>query len=118
MIEAAQVTPAPGGCHGICFLPRSFSVAQSGGVKPRRGRPGYQSPRFIPLPEAFSTKQVVERYLALQKVERDFRTMKTGELELHPIFLRKAERTEGRAATPPCTLPYSASDTRQSISSN
>ena len=48
-------------------------------------------------PGACSTKQVVERYLALQKVERDFRTMKTGELELRPIFLRKAERTEGHA---------------------
>jgi len=48
-------------------------------------------------PEACSTRQVVDRYLALQKVERDFRTRKTGELELRPIFLRKAERNEGHA---------------------
>jgi hypothetical protein len=37
------------------------------------------------------------RYMSLTKVERDFRTMKTGLLELRPIFLRKAERTEGHA---------------------
>ncbi len=33
----------------------------------------------------------------LIEVERDFRTMKTGLLEIRPIFLRKAERTEGHA---------------------
>jgi len=48
-------------------------------------------------PKACSTRQVVDRYKALQKVERDFRTMKTGELELRQIFLGKAERTESHA---------------------
>lgn len=33
----------------------------------------------------------------LMDVARDFRTMKTGQLELRPIFLRNAERTEGHA---------------------
>jgi len=33
----------------------------------------------------------------LQKVERDFRTMKTGLLEIRPIFVRKADRTRGHA---------------------
>jgi transposase len=40
--------------------------------------------------------QTVEaRYLDLQKVERDFRTMKTGLLETRPIFVRKETRTRG-----------------------
>lgn len=47
--------------------------------------------------EACATKQVCARYKDLQKVERDFRTAKTGHLEIRPIFLRKAERTEGHA---------------------
>jgi hypothetical protein len=37
------------------------------------------------------------RYMNLIEVERDFRTMKTGLLEMRPIFLRNAERTEGHA---------------------
>lgn len=37
------------------------------------------------------------RYLSLPDIERDFRTMKTGLLELRPIFLRNAARTEGHA---------------------
>jgi hypothetical protein len=44
-----------------------------------------------------STQQVHDRYLALTQVERDFRTLKTGLLELRPIFVRKAERTRGHA---------------------
>jgi len=35
------------------------------------------------------------RYRDLQRVERDFRTMKTGFLELRPIFVRKKSRTRG-----------------------
>jgi transposase len=50
------------------------------------------------LPKAAaSTQQVHDRYLALTQVERDFRTLKTGLLELRPIFLRKAGRTRGHA---------------------
>lgn len=47
--------------------------------------------------EVASTQQVHDRYLALTQVERDFRTLKTGLLELRPIFLRKAGRTRGHA---------------------
>ena len=47
--------------------------------------------------EVASTQQVHDRYLDLTKVERDFRTLKTGLLELRPIFLRKAGRTRGHA---------------------
>jgi transposase len=47
--------------------------------------------------EVASTQQVHDRYLDLTKVERDFRTLKTGLLELRPIFLRKEERTRGHA---------------------
>lgn len=50
----------------------------------------------LPAPAA-DTRTVHERYMSLIAVERDFRTMKTGLLELRPIFLRKAERTEGHA---------------------
>lgn len=44
-----------------------------------------------------STQQVHDRYLELTQVERDFRTLKTGLLELRPIFVRKEERTRGHA---------------------
>lgn len=50
------------------------------------------------LPKAVaSTEQVHDRYLDLSRVERDFRTLKTGLLELRPIFLRKEGRTRGHA---------------------
>jgi hypothetical protein len=50
------------------------------------------------LPPALADAKLVNtRYMSLMSVERDFRTMKTGLLELRPIFLRKAERTEGHA---------------------
>ena len=41
------------------------------------------------------TQTVDARYRDLQKVERDFRTIKTSFLEIRPIFLRKADRTRG-----------------------
>ncbi len=40
-----------------------------------------------------AAQTVYDRYLDLQEVERDFRTMKTGQLEVRPIFVRKAQRT-------------------------
>lgn len=50
------------------------------------------------LPKAVaSPQQVHDRYLDLTKVERDFRTLKTGGLEIRPIFLRKEQRTRGHA---------------------
>lgn len=42
-----------------------------------------------------STQQTHDRYKDLQNVERDFRSMKTGLLEVRPIFLRKKTRTLG-----------------------
>src|SRR5450759_1275503 len=39
--------------------------------------------------------KIHDSYMALQKVERDFRTMKTGLLEIHPVFVRKESRTRG-----------------------
>lgn len=45
--------------------------------------------------EELSAKEVHERYKDLALVERAFRTMKTGLLELRPIFHRKASRTRG-----------------------
>jgi hypothetical protein len=38
-----------------------------------------------------------DRYMSLARVERDFRVMKTGLLEIRPIFLRKANRTRAHA---------------------
>jgi len=47
--------------------------------------------------EVANTQQVHDRYLDLTQVERDFRTLKKGLLELRPVFLRKEERTRGHA---------------------
>jgi len=50
------------------------------------------------LPVAATPPQAVhDRYLDLTRVERDFRTLKTGLLEIRPVFLRKANRTRGHA---------------------
>ncbi len=50
------------------------------------------------LPRSVATaQQVHDRYLDLAQVERDFRTLKTGLLQMRPIFLRKALRTRGHA---------------------
>ena len=42
-----------------------------------------------------SGQQVHDSYVSLQKVERDFRQMKTGLLEVRPVFVRKESRTRG-----------------------
>jgi hypothetical protein len=47
----------------------------------------------VPL-TLMDAKTVDARYCDLQKVERNFRTVKTTFLEIRPIFLRKAERTK------------------------
>jgi hypothetical protein len=47
--------------------------------------------------DAASKQTLWDRYGELQRVERDFRTMKTTLLELRPIFLRKAGRTRAHA---------------------
>ncbi len=50
------------------------------------------------LPASVADARTVHtRYMHLPDIERDFRTMKTGQLELRPIFLRKAQRTRGHA---------------------
>ena len=46
---------------------------------------------------AATTQQVHDRYVGLTAVERDFRTLKTGLLQIRPVFLRKADRTRGHA---------------------
>lgn len=42
-----------------------------------------------------SAQEAHDSYKDLQKVERDFRSMKTGLLEVRPIYLRNGERTQG-----------------------
>ncbi|MGH9469943.1 MAG: IS1634 family transposase [Terriglobia bacterium] len=42
-----------------------------------------------------SAQQVHDSYVSLQKVERDFRTLKTGLLEVRPVWVRKESRTRG-----------------------
>jgi transposase len=49
------------------------------------------------LKEQAKAQIIWDRYGDLQRVERDFRTMKTICLELRPIFLRKATRTRAHA---------------------
>ena len=44
---------------------------------------------------AMSAQQVHDSYVSLQKVERDFRALKTGLLEVRPVWVRKESRTQG-----------------------
>lgn len=46
-------------------------------------------------PEQMSGQAVHDSYVGLQKVERDFRALKTGLLEVRPVFVRKESRTRG-----------------------
>jgi len=48
----------------------------------------------VPKPQ-LSGQDVHDSYVSLQKVERDFRQMKTGLLEVRPVFVRKESRTRG-----------------------
>jgi transposase len=45
--------------------------------------------------EHLSKDEIHDRYKDLQTVERNFRRLKTGFLEVRPIFVRKAPRTRG-----------------------
>jgi len=45
--------------------------------------------------ERMNGQAVHDSYVSLQKVERDFRLMKTGLLEVRPVFVRKESRTRG-----------------------
>jgi hypothetical protein len=47
--------------------------------------------------EVLDARTANARYMGLAQVERDFRRMKTGMLEIRPIFLRKAGRTRAHA---------------------
>ena len=46
--------------------------------------------------EKIDAVTVDQRYRDLQQVERNFRNMKTGLLEVRPIYVRKKSRTRGR----------------------
>ena len=45
--------------------------------------------------QQLETQAVHDSYVSLQKLERDFRTLKTGLLEIRPVFVRKESRTRG-----------------------
>lgn len=45
--------------------------------------------------ESMNAQEVHDSYVSLQKVERDFRALKTGLLEVRPVFVRKESRTRG-----------------------
>lgn len=45
--------------------------------------------------DRMSGQEIHDSYVGLQKVERDFRSMKTGLLEIRPVFVRKESRTRG-----------------------
>ena len=45
--------------------------------------------------DKLTTQAVHDSYMALQKVERDFRTLKTGLFEIRSLFERKDSRTRG-----------------------
>jgi transposase len=44
---------------------------------------------------SMTAQEVHESHVGLQKVKRDFRAMKTGLLEVRPVFVRKKSRTRG-----------------------
>jgi len=44
---------------------------------------------------AITDEQIHDRYKDVSKVEQAFRTMKTGLLEIRPLFLRHADHTRG-----------------------
>ena len=48
----------------------------------------------VPKPQ-LSGQEVHDHYVSLQKVERDFRQLKTGLLEVRPVWVRKESRTRG-----------------------
>ena len=45
--------------------------------------------------QSMTAQEVHDSYMNLEKVERDFRAMKTGLLEVRPVFVRKESRTRG-----------------------
>ncbi len=45
--------------------------------------------------QQLSGQAVHDSYVSLQKVERDFRQLKTGLLEVRPVWVRKESRTRG-----------------------
>lgn len=45
--------------------------------------------------QQMSARELHQGYVGLQKVERDFRQIKTGLLEVRPVFVRKQSRTRG-----------------------
>jgi transposase len=47
------------------------------------------------LKQNMNAQEVHDSYVSLQKVERDFRAMKTGLVEVRPLFVRKESRTRG-----------------------
>lgn len=48
------------------------------------------------IPGSVADSQIIhDRYRDLEQVERDFRTMKTGHLEVRPVYVRKESRTRG-----------------------
>lgn len=47
------------------------------------------------LKQDMSAQEVHDSYVSLQKVECDFRALKTGLLEVRPVFVRKESRTRG-----------------------
>src|SRR6266403_2560701 len=47
------------------------------------------------LKASMSAQEVHDSYVSLQRVERDFRALKTGLLEVRPVFVRKESRTRG-----------------------
>ena len=55
-------------------------------------------------PELFDAEQTVDAYKSLSKVERAFRTMKTVDLKVRPIYHRRPERV--RAHVLLCMLAY------------
>ncbi|HEX7511819.1 MAG TPA: IS1634 family transposase, partial [Candidatus Methylomirabilis sp.] len=64
-------------------------------------------------PSQMSAQVVHDSYVSLQQVERDFRALKTGLLEVRPVFVRKESRTRGHVFSCLLALKLSREVTRR-----
>ena len=109
--EGIQALPAGGGPAPATGLGVAPQADGTGGVA--RGRPRHRAGApaaaidqamqlagcyvvVTDVPKQQMNEQAVhDNYVSLQKVERDFRQLKTGLLEVRPVFVRKESRTRG-----------------------
>ena len=84
--------PQLGDCFGLLFVLKQIAEAVGLGAALGHSRLAKLA-LFLVL--ARVAQQVHDSTMAIEKVERDFRTLKTGLLEVRPVWVRKKSRTRG-----------------------